>query len=93
MDQIDQHGHLYQGTDNRGKGLAGVNTENGDRHCDRQLKVVGSGRKRQGSGLAVMCPHFSAQVKGDDKHENKIDQKRYGNANHIHGDLNDIFAL
>jgi hypothetical protein len=51
--QADQHRHLDQGTDHRGKRLAGIDAEHGHRHGDGQLEIIGSGRKTQRRGLFI----------------------------------------
>ena len=51
--QGDQHRHLDQRPDDRGKGLTGIDAENGDGHGDGQLEVVGGGGEGEGGRLFV----------------------------------------
>ena len=56
IDQADHHRHFNEGTDNRGKSLAGVNTEYRHSHRDSQFEVVAGGGESERRALAVIDP-------------------------------------
>ena len=53
VDQADQHRHLHQRTDDRGKRRPGLNTEDRDGHGDGQFEIIGGGSEGKGGGLLV----------------------------------------
>ncbi|AGF77104.1 hypothetical protein UWK_00523 [Desulfocapsa sulfexigens DSM 10523] len=93
VDQGDQYRNLHQRSDNRCKGLAGIDTEYGDGHGDGELEVVGGSRKRKGGGLLVCGSHLHGHEKGNQKHDQEIDGQRDRNSNNVKGQLNNIFTL
>ena len=53
------------------------------------LEVVAGSRKGQGCGLAVIGTDLFPHLERHQKYDHKIDQDRNGDANHIHGNLDD----
>ena len=56
IDQGNHHRHLDQGTDNRCKGLPGINAENRDGHGNGQLEIVRGGGETECYRLLVGRP-------------------------------------
>ena len=83
--QADEHRHLHQGADDRGKGLTRLEAEDCHRHRDGQLKIVAGRGKRQGGGNAITRPGLGRHIKSDEKHHHEIDDQGNGDPDHVQG--------
>lgn len=91
--ECNQYRNLYEGADHCGEGLAGIDAENGNGYGNGQLKIVRCGGKAEGGRLFVGRSGLGREIKRRQKHEQKIDAKRNGDAHDVKRQLDDVFSL
>ncbi len=89
----DQDRHFHQRADDCGKCHTRINAEYGYSHGNGKFKIVGRRGKTQGCGLFIGRTCLHGQIKGYEKHDDKVDAERYGHANHIQRKRDNILAL
>ena len=93
MNEVYENGDFDQGPNDCCEGLPRVDAEDGYGHSNGKLKVVGCRSEGKGGGLAIVCPCLGAHIKGHEKHNDEIDEERYGDSYNIKGYLNDELTL
>ncbi len=89
----NHHRHFNQGNDYSGEGLAWFNTEYSHGHRDGKLEVVAGGGKGERRALAVIDAEWLADEKGQEEHEYKVYQQRYGDPDHVTRQSDNIIAF
>ena len=93
MDQADQGGNLNQRADNSSKRNSGIKAEDSNGYSDCQFKSISGGSEGNRSCFGIVCAYLDSHPKANQKHYNKVDQQRDGNAHHVEWDRNDKFSL
>ena len=92
VDQADEHGHLDEGSDDAGEGLARGHAEHADGYGDAELEVVARSGEGDRGVEVVGQPHAQAQPEGGGPHDREVRQQRDGDAGHVEGRGGDVFA-
>ena len=85
--QADKHRDFDKRADDRGKGHPRADAEDRHRYGDSQLEVVAGSGEGDGSRLLVRCADALAHVERDEEHDDKVDQQRGRDAQHIEGGI------
>ena len=91
--QTDEHRHLDERPDDRGKSHARGDAEDGDGHGDGQLEIVACRGEGQRGAAGVVRPDPPPEEKADPKHEDKINGQRHRDAQHVERQLHDGVPL
>ena len=81
--QADEHGHLYQGADDRSEGLSGADAEYRHSYGDGQLEVVAGSSEGEARRLGIVSSYSLAHVERDQEHDHEVNKQRYGDSYNI----------